>query len=171
MKLPGPSIPQVHLQPGELLVTQEPRWIVTLLGSCVSVTMFHSRFRLAAICHGQLPEPRRELLAGPEPARCFRYLSHAIPAMAERFFQLGLRPEEVEVKLFGGGNVVDIGGASPENRTIGHANIVIARRLLKAAHFRIQAQSVGGNRGCKILFNTQTGKVLHKWLMRGASKT
>jgi chemotaxis protein CheD len=158
------------LQPGELLVTQEPQWVLTLLGSCVSVTMFNARFRLAAICHALLPEPHGEIPPGPEPARRFRYLSDALPAMAGRFFRLGLPPSEVEVKLFGGGNVVDLGGDSHSDRSIGHANIAMARRLLKAARFRIKAQSVGGNRGCKIMFNTQTGEVLHRWLSRGATK-
>ena len=41
MKLPGSALPQAHLKPGELFVTQEPQWISTVLGSCVAVTMFH----------------------------------------------------------------------------------------------------------------------------------
>jgi chemotaxis protein CheD len=168
MKSPRRPIPEVHLQPGEMLVTQEPKWVLTLLGSCVTVTMFNPRFGLAAICHGLLPEPRRGPAPDQKTAQCFRYLSCAIPAMIRCFSRLGLRPEEVEVKLFGGGNLVMAG--EPDGKSIGHANVVMARCLLKAGRFRIRAQSVGGNRGCKIMFNTQTGEVLHKWLTRGASK-
>jgi len=168
MKLPGPTIPQVHLQPGEVLVTKEPQWVLTLLGSCVSVTMFNPRFHLAAICHALLPEPRGEIVPGPGRAQQFRYLTIAFAAMAESFARLGLKPGEVEVKLFGGGNVVGMGGDFQADRSIGSANVAMARHLLKAAHYHIRAESVGGNSGCKIKFNTQTGEVLHSWLSRGS---
>ena len=170
MELPGSSIPQSHLQPGELLVTQEPQWVVTLLGSCVAVTMFNARFRLAAICHALLPKPRGKAAPGPNADQHFRYVSQAIPAMVQRFAQLGLQPEEVEVKMFGGGNVIDMGGDPHDDRSIGGANIALARHLLRSARFQIRGESVGGNRGCKILFNTQSGQVLHKRLSRGAHR-
>lgn len=167
MKLPGPSIPQVHLQPGEVLVTQEPQWVITLLGSCVAVTMFNARFRLAAICHAMLSQPRGAATPGSCPAQRFRYLSAAIPAMARPFSQLGLQPKEVEVKLFGGGDVINMGGDPHNNRSIGHANIVMAQQLLNEAGFQIKARNVGGNRGRKIVFNTDSGVVLHQRLPRG----
>jgi chemotaxis protein CheD len=170
MKLPGPRLPQLNLQPGELLVTQEPQWVITLLGSCVAVTMFNARVQLAAICHAMLPKPRDNNVPGPGPNDIVRYVSHAIPAMAERFAQLGLQPDEVEVKMFGGGNVIDLGGDPHKDRSIGDANVALARKLLHSARFQIQGESVGGNRGCKILFNTQNGQVLHKLLSRGATR-
>lgn len=170
MKLPGPLLPQVHLPPGELIVTKEPQWVVTLLGSCVAVTMFSRRFPLAAICHGMLPRPgnRGTLESEPQP---FRYVSCVIPAMLERFRQAGLDPREIEVKVFGGGNVIDLGGEPSNDRLIGTANIAAARLFLHHAKLTICAESVGGNRGCKILFNTGSGEVLHKRLSRGGNQT
>jgi chemotaxis protein CheD len=168
MKLPGPAFPQRHLRPGELLITQEPQWIITLLGSCVAVTMFSARCRVAAICHAMLPRHRERERPAASHSQRFRYLSHAIPAMVEPFARLHLPPEEVEVKVFGGGNVIDLGGDPPEDHLIGSTNIAMARELLAAARFRIKAQSVGGSRGCKILFNTHTGEVLHKFLSGSA---
>jgi chemotaxis protein CheD len=170
MKLPGPKLPLLRLQPGELIITQEPQWVITLLGSCVTVTMFNARFRLAAMCHAMLPKPHGRNVPGPGPDEYFRYMSHAIPAMVERFARLGLPPGEVEVKMFGGGNVIDLGGDPHDDRLIGAANIAKAQKLLKAAHFQIVAQNVGGDRGCKIVFNTSSGEVLHKRLSRGAHR-
>jgi len=170
MKLPGPPLPQCHLSPGELLITQESQWVITVLGSCVAVTMFNVRFGLAAICHAMLPKPHGKSKPGVSPDDGFRYLSLAIPAMAERFSRLGLRPDEVEVKMFGGGNVIDLGGNPHHNPSIGEANIAKARKLLQAARFQIAAENVGGDRGCKILFNTGSGDVLHKLLSRGGIK-
>ena len=171
MKLPCPPIAQRHLTPGELLVTQEPQWVITLLGSCVAVTMFNPRFHLAAICHAMLPRPCVNHMPCSSPAESYRYLSLAIPAMAQRFSQLGLHPNEVEVKVFGGGNVIHMGGDPHNDCSIGDANIAIARQLLKSARYQIKAHNVGGNRGCKIAFNTGTGEVLHKHLSRGAARS
>lgn len=169
MNLPGPKLPQRHLQPGELFVTRDPLWVVTLLGSCVAVTMFSPRLRLSAICHAMLPTPREK---PPHDAglKCFRYVSHAIPAMAERFARHGLSPEEVEVKVFGGGNVIDMGGDSPEERSIGRANVALACELLRSARLRIKGGCVGGDSGCKIVFNTHSGEVLHRHLARGGGR-
>lgn len=171
MRLPGPSIPQVHLQPGEVLVTQKSQWVITLLGSCVAVTMFNARFHLAAICHAMLSRPRGKGPPCSSPAQCFRYLSDAIPAMARRFSLLGLQPHEVEVKLFGGGDVIELGGDPHRNHSIGNANIVTAYQLLNEAGFQINAENVGGDRGRKILFNTESGEVLLKRLSRSRRKS
>jgi chemotaxis protein CheD len=171
MKLPGPSIPQVHLQPGELLVTQKPQWVITLLGSCLSVTMFHARFQLAAICHAMLSRPRGIVPPGSSPAQRFRYLSEVIPAMARRFSQLGLPPNQVEVKLFGGGDVIALGGEPHHDHSIGQANIILAHLMLSEAGFQINAQNVGGDRGRKIVFNTASGRVLHQRLSRERTKS
>ena len=170
MKLPGPSFPQRHLESGELLVTQEPQWVITLLGSCVAVTMFSAHFHLAVVCHAMLPRPQGKPVAESSPARSFRYLSHAIPAMAERFFRLGLQPDEIAVKMFGGGDVINMGGDPHGDRSIGHANVTMARQLLTAAQLQIKAENVGGRRGRKIVFNTQSGEVLHQLFSRGAAR-
>lgn len=166
MKLPGPALPQCHLQPGELVITPEPQWVITLLGSCVAVTMFNPRFHLAAICHAMLPHPHARNRTSIAPAERFRYLSHAVPAMLEKFLLLGLAPDELEVKIFGGGNVMHLDPAPPKAHWIGSINVAMAHRLLHAARLRIKAEQVGGSRGCKIAFNTRNGEVLHKFLSK-----
>jgi chemotaxis protein CheD len=87
-----------------------------------------------------------------------------IPAMLERFRSAGLESREIEVKVFGGANVIHLGGAPSHDRWIGTANVAAARLLLRHAKLTISCGRVGGNQGCKIVFNTQTGEVLHKHL-------
>lgn len=166
MKLPGPHIPVRHLKPGELLITRDASWITTVLGSCVSVTMFNPRLRIAGICHGMLPEPhgRSRRHAEQEP---FRFLCFVVPEMTQAMQRFGIPPEEVEVKMFGGANLIDIGGDPHDDRSIGDSNVTMARKLLVAACYKIKAQRVGGDCGCKIVFNTSTGEVLYKPLTRG----
>jgi chemotaxis protein CheD len=126
--------------------------------------MFNARACRAAICHAMLPKPRHKTLHLGASDECFRYVSHAIPIMASRFFEMGLQPHEIEVKMFGGGNVIDLGGAPHSQQEIGRANILMAREIITGLHLHLKAEQVGGNSGCKIIFNTQTGQVLHKRL-------
>lgn len=171
----APELPQFHLKPGELLVTHEPCMVVTVLGSCLAVTMFNARFKLAAICHAMLPQPRRTYPnttaksaagRGNDLNPPHKYLSEVIPIMAAKFAGAGLNPGEVDVKIFGGGNVISPSEDTPSSRWLGNVNVETARALLNEAGYQIKASNVGGRRGRKILFNTQTGEVLHKHLAR-----
>lgn len=158
--------PHVHLSPGRLLVTREAQVVATVLGSCVGVTMFHEPTGLAAICHAMLAEPRaREVVRAGDPSR-FRYVSHALPEMIDSFYRAGVRPQTIEVKLFGGANVIG-GMHHRDTLCIGGSNVAAARRLLERAPFEIAAENTGGKHGRKILFNTATGEVLLKHLARG----
>lgn len=166
MTLPGPPLPQSSLRPGELVITRKPQWVITLLGSCLAVTMFSPRLRLAAICHGMLPGPHTEETGTAADPQRFRFLSCVIPEMAGCFYRAGLNASEIEVKMFGGGNVIDIGGQAHHDRWIGTANVAAARVLLQAARLTIRSENVGGDCGRKIVFNTHNGLVLHKHLAR-----
>jgi chemotaxis protein CheD len=88
-----------------------------------------------------------------------RYVDFAIRDLAQQFDALGARRGEVEVKIFGGGDVLLLAsdGARP---TVGKLNIEVALRVLEEEGFSITASSLGGSRGINIRFNTQTGEVL-----------
>jgi len=160
---PTIGLPQVHLSSGQLIVTREAKIVVTVLGSCVAVTMFHRPSGLAAICHAMLATPAG---AGPiragDPVR-FRYVTEAVPAMLGAYRRAGIDPQTIEVKVFGGGNVIGENHAT-DPHWIGEANVAAARRLLEAADLAVVAENTGGRCGSKILFNTATGAVLHKHL-------
>lgn len=159
-----PKLPQVHLSPGKLIVTRESKIVVTVLGSCVAVTMFDRLSGLAAICHAMLAEPHAaaERMHGGDPMR-FRYMTEALPAMLDAYRRAAILPQTIEVKIFGGGNVIGESHAK-DPQWIGGANLTIARRLLEDAGLTVVAENTGGRRGSKILFNTATGTVLHKHL-------
>lgn len=164
MKRPeAQHLPLVHLNPGDLIVTTDPQQVVTVLGSCVAVTMFAPRTGLAGICHAMLPRPKHRSLRHTPDEERFRYLSEVIPAMTARFRHKGIVPSEIEVKLFGGGNVIRM-EEPMAGKGLGHVNVDVARELLEQETLVVRASNVGGNRGRKIIFNTETGEVLHKHL-------
>jgi chemotaxis protein CheD len=167
-----PAVPaQIYLKPGDIYLSAKPALISTLLGSCVSVTMFNPRLKAGAICHGLLPSCK-----GKEPRECeifcsdgIRYVDCSIMRMLEWFLQLGVEREEIDVKVFGGSDM--IGCTEIKSRaTVGQQNISKAFQVLEMERLRIAASDVGGLRGRKLFFSTHTGEVLLKRLRKSANR-
>jgi chemotaxis protein CheD len=146
---------KVFLKPGEIYVGREPAEVSTILGSCVSVTMFSGRLKLGAICHALLPSGRAS-----EDKDKFRYVDTSILYMLEIFEKMGVTSRELEIKLLGGADVIErING---NGTTIGTKNIETALQVLKSRSLELTGSHVGGTVGRKIHFCTRTGKVLLK---------
>lgn len=155
MKPHTADLPSVYLKPGELHFASGPTMVTTVLGSCVSVTMFERTSGFAAICHALLPEGSRTDI--------FRYVDTSIIHMLDLFSERGMHPSRLEVKLFGGADLI---GAGRGRICVGRRNVAIARQVLAAAGLDVAAADVGGSRGRKLLFYTHTGEVLLKRLRR-----
>jgi chemotaxis protein CheD len=108
-----------------------------------------------------LPAYPRKPLADLSRAAGRRYVDFAIRDLARQFDALGARRGEIEVKLFGGGDVLLV--ADDASRpTVGRMNCEAAIRALEEEGFSVTASSLGGNCGVNIHFNTKTGEVLLK---------
>jgi chemotaxis protein CheD len=66
----------------------------------------------------------------------------------------GGRRERLEVKVFGGGNVL------PSMTAIGTNNINFVRNYLATEGFRISAEDLGGESPRKVIYFPTTGKVM-----------
>jgi chemotaxis protein CheD len=153
------SLPEIYLQPGESRLVREPTILRTLLGSCVGIAFREPHLGLGALCHPMLPRfPVKQALTMTRSAGC-RYVDYAVRDLARQFDALGARRDEVEVKLFGGGDVL-LTGNDATRPTVGRLNIEVAIKVLEEEGFCIIASSLGGQRGINIYFNTQTGEVL-----------
>ena len=153
------KLPEIYLQPGESRLVREPAILRTLLGSCVGIAFRVPRLGLGALCHPMLPRfPVKQALTMTRSAGR-RYVDYAIRDLARQFDALGARRDEVEVKLFGGGDVL-LTGNDATRPTVGRLNIEVAIKVLEEEGFCIIASSLGGQRGINIYFNTQTGEVL-----------
>lgn len=161
---PPEALRSVYLKPGELLITREPCTVTTVLGSCVAVTMFHARLQYAGICHGMLPGPLPDGSTLQDRPERFKYISEAISFMLVKFRTVGAPIHEIEVKMFGGANVIGFHEDEAARRWIGTVNTQAARALLEAESMSIKTGCIGGTSGRKIFFNTQTGEVLHRYL-------
>jgi chemotaxis protein CheD len=163
------ELPVIFLKPGEVVVTNEPRVISTILGSCVSVTMLHRPSGHSAMCHALLPKCQKHY-EGECPCpdlKCFSYVRGSICSMLEYLSQHGVRRrDEIETKLFGGSDVLSIEMRSCSFLSVGQQNINMARQMLESQGLKLISFDVGGPQGRKIFFNTCTGEVLMKRLRK-----
>jgi chemotaxis protein CheD len=146
----------VYLQPGELYFAHEPTIIRTILGSCVGATFWTARLRIGALFHAQLPK-----IPESAPASAGRrYADSSIREIARLFDEHGVDRSEVQVKIFGGADVLRGSVQDPAHPTVGSLNCDAALEVLRAEGFDVIASSLRGQRGRKIRFHTGTGEVL-----------
>jgi chemotaxis protein CheD len=152
MKNEPSDIPKVYLKPGELHFSVTPLIVSTVLGSCVSITMHDPSHQLSSICHAVLPE---ELI----PGESFRYVDSSIAAMLRQFDRYKIRRTDIEVKLFGGADILlpELNGS--REMTVGMQNILRAKQIIERERLRLIASDIGGTRGRKLHFHTHTGAV------------
>lgn len=149
---PLDSIAKVYLKPGELYFAATPTIVSTVLGSCVSITMHEPKNQISSICHALLPE---EIIPG-EP---FRYVDASIDAMLRMFNRSGVKKKDIEVKLFGGADILPPSEYNYPGMTVGKQNILRAQQIITRLKLNLLASDVGGTRGRKIFFLTHTGEI------------
>jgi chemotaxis protein CheD len=163
MPEPDGVLPNVYVQPGESHLVTEPSIMRTVLGSCVGIAFRIPRLGIGALCHPMLPSYPVKGAAKPTAAVGRRYVDFTIRDLAQQFDFLGAHRGEIEVKLFGGGDVLLV-VSSASRPTVGKMNCDAAIKILRDEGFNVVASSLGGNRALTIQFHTGTGEVLLKRL-------
>jgi chemotaxis protein CheD len=160
MSAPPGILPDLNLQPGQLYLAREPAILRTLLGSCVGVTFWCRKLGAGALCHGVLPRYPGKWPVNSATPDANRYVDFSIHYLAREFKALGVKGCEIEVKVFGGADVLDIGKSARSRPTVGAQNCAAAMETLAAEGLTISACDVGGRRGRRVDFHTGTGEVL-----------
>ncbi|MFZ4855183.1 MAG: chemotaxis protein CheD [Desulfuromonadaceae bacterium] len=141
----------IYLKPGEVVVAREPVLVSTVLGSCVSVTMFSPGSGVGAICHAMLPEN-----AGRDED--LRYVDTALRHIYRKVTGYGVGRDLV-VKLFGGARVLNLGDSGSPGRTVGEQNVARALEILEVLGLKVNSADTGGVVGRKLYFCTRDGDV------------
>lgn len=151
---------EIFLQPGEFWFGDRDTRIRTLLGSCVSITMWHPRLRIGGMCHFMLPERGVRACADGLDGR---YAGDAIALFLRELRAAHTRPQDYQVKLFGGGRMFRSRHAAgaPAALDVGTRNVEAARMLLRTHGFRVRAAHVEGEGHRNLIFDIGSGEV---WL-------
>ena len=144
--------------PGEYYYTGKDMLIVTVLGSCVSACIRDRVKGLGGMNHFMLPDGGGD---GASPVSAsMRYGTYAMEVLINDLLKAGARRENLEAKVFGGGNVLR--GLTALN--VGERNAAFVRAYLKAEGIRVLAEDLNDIFPRKVYFFPRTGRVLVKKL-------
>jgi chemotaxis protein CheD len=168
---------EIFLQPGDFYFGDVNTRIRTILGSCVSITMWHPTRLIGGMCHYLLPS--RPTTA--DPALDGRYADEAMKMFLKEIMAAKTHPREYRVKVFGGGNMFKkikiehlekigkTGADKTFNIDVAGRNVIVARSLIISNGFTIEAEDLGGDGHRQLIFDIWSG---HAWVRKpGLEKT
>lgn len=142
--------------PGEFYVTTHGEMIGTVLGSCISACIRDTKLGIGGMNHFMLPIQNEHSSAqwGSDANTSeTRYGNWAMEYLLNTLYKLGCSKRNLEVKLFGGGQVL----ASMSD--VGQRNILFAYDFLRKEGLNVSAADVGDIFSRKILYFPDTGSV------------
>ena len=144
--------------PGEYYFTGKEMLIVTVLGSCVAACIRDRVSGVGGMNHFMLPDSGND--ADSPLSASMRYGAYAMEVLINELLKAGARRENLEAKVFGGGNVLR--GFTTIN--VGERNAQFVRDYLRAENVRITAEDLNDVHPRKVYYFPRTGKVLVKKL-------
>jgi len=144
--------------PGEYYFTNKDMLIVTVLGSCVSACIRDRISGVGGMNHFMLPDGG-ENSDNPVSAS-MRYGTYAMEVLINELQKAGAKRENLEAKVFGGGNVLR--GFTTIN--VGERNAKFVLDYLRTEKMRVVAEDLNDIFPRKVYFFPKTGKVLVKKL-------
>jgi chemotaxis protein CheD len=159
------DIDAAKILPGEYYFTGKDMMIVTVLGSCVSACIRDRVSGVGGMNHFMLPDGGSD--TDSPISASMRYGTYAMEILINELLKAGARRENLEAKVFGGGNVLR--GFIAIN--VGERNAQFVRDYLRAENIRIIAEDLNDIHPRKVYFFPRTGKVLVKKLKQMNNNT
>lgn len=141
---------QVAVLLGEWHVSRDDEVITTVLGSCVSACVRDPKRGVGGINHFLLPRaPKSD---HHDEGSAARYGVAALECLINGVLRGGGRRDALEIKVFGGGRVIE-GGSD-----VGKTNIAFVREFFAAEGIAIQSYDVGGTFARRLRYWPKTGR-------------
>lgn len=150
---------EVYLQPGEFHFGARNTRIRTVLGSCVSIVMWHEKLLIGGMCHYILPnrsKTHRQYLDG-------RYAEDAVQLFMNKIHATNTYPRDYQVKIFGGGNMFPQHKRRGKCADVPCQNVLAARELVKRYNLNLVGEHLGGAGHRQVFFDIWNG---HVWMRR-----
>ena len=153
------NVIDIFLQPGDFYWGDSGTRIRTILGSCISICMWHPVKLEGGMCHYMLltrgdRRPKGELDG--------KYADEAWELFRKEINRLGTKPSEYVTKLFGGASMFQ-GKGNVLSMKMGDKNIEIARNIIRTNSLNVVSENLGGIQSRRIHFEIWSGNV---WLKR-----
>ena len=144
----GMTIVNVHA--GDCFVTDRENDVAsTVLGSCIAACIRDPQIGVGGMNHFLLPSS--------DGMETMRFGAFAMEQLINEILKRGGRRERLEVKLFGGGNVIKSAAR------IGDKNIRFAKEYLRDEEIKVVSEDVGGTSPRKVRYQPATGRA---WVLK-----
>jgi chemotaxis protein CheD len=137
---------RLNIHPGEWYFGKEYESLYTVLGSCVSLSLWHPKLKIGGLCHYLLPAQPSHLHDATGDGR---YGKTILPLLKQAMMRYA-NPGEFELGLFGGGDTLS-------NHGIGKQNILFAQHWLQDEKLFLKHMDVGGKISRSLLLEMETG--------------
>ena len=155
------DIGAVKILPGEYYVTKRDLALVTVLGSCVAACIRDRMSGMGGMNHFMLPgDSGQHGSAADLSSPLAHYGTYAMEKMINDLLKMGAKRNNLQAKLFGGGNVMP--GFTVNN--VGERNAEFAINYLRTEQIEVLAQDMLDIYPRKVYFFPNSGKVLVKKL-------
>jgi len=148
--------------PGEFYVSKTDEAISTVLGSCISACIWDEKMGIGGMNHFMLPVKGDSVghngWQNNNSYTC-RYGLWAMEYLINEILKYGGNRQNLQVKLFGGGNVL-----RNMSSDVGGKNIQFAKEYIENEKLPVVGSDVGGPWPRKVLFYPETGRALVKKL-------
>ncbi|HEX4052180.1 MAG TPA: hypothetical protein VHY19_15025 [Steroidobacteraceae bacterium] len=150
------------LRPGDYYIGAPGEVLGTLLGSCVAACIRDARLAIGGMNHFMLPTQQGEGLydAAGSTWPATRFGDVAMECLIDELLRRGGRRENLEVKLVGGGKVLDA------LSDVGARNIQFAREYVRSCGLSLLGEDLGDRYPRKVLYDPASGAVRVKRLPR-----
>ena len=147
----------IMLRAGEYYASKNGEILHTILGSCIATCIYDHEKKIGGMNHYLLPSMLHpdEIMA----SEVGRYGMYAMELLIGELIKYGAKRENLAAKVFGGGNVLEFRKTDGD---ITGTNIKFAKKFLELEGIPLQKEDLGGYDGRKILFFTDTSRVLLK---------
>lgn len=153
------NIDAAKISPGEYYFTNHDMLIVTVLGSCVSACIRDKKLGIGGMNHFMLPDSAKADKDNPV-SESMRYGTYAMEVLINELLRNGARRENLEAKIFGGGNVL----RSFTTNNVGERNAAFVKKFLKDEGIQIISEDLLDIYPRKVYFFPKTGRLLVKKL-------
>jgi chemotaxis protein CheD len=137
--------------------TKSNDMLATILGSCISACIRDPLLGIGGMNHFLLPG---EDFLDSHVSDSARYGVYAMECLINGILQAGGCKERFEVKIFGGGNVINTSSC------IGSTNAQFIRSFLRKEGFRIASEDLEGDYPRRLHYYPYSGKVMLRRLRR-----
>lgn len=138
----------------------------TGLGSCVGVTLYDAKAKVAGMAHVMLPSSD---IAKEGNLNIAKYADTALPEMIGRMEKLGANVNRMEAKMAGGAQMFAFSNNSDTMR-IGPRNVESCKEILARYRIPIRAEDTGANYGRTIEFDCATGILTIRSVQHGVKE-